>query len=148
MLNMMRRIDMKTSLLLVVLAVSLSVLASLVFFWFFNINTVYDVKMFSMDLTVMSTMGFHVGDDAIHFGHIPPGGGGMKEMHIEVGKRRTVVWIEAEGNISEWISISENDFVVEPFSNKSIEVFVNVPDDAPLNTYYEGNITVLLKNAL
>lgn len=144
---LLERIDSKIFMLIIVLIASVSILVTSYTFVYLSTVNIYSVTEFSMDLKVSTIIGFYVGDDAVHFGYVPPGGGGMKEMNIDVGKYKTLVSIDADGNISKWVTISDNDFIMEPNTNRTLRIFVNVPEDAPLETDYSGNITIVLRKA-
>jgi hypothetical protein len=132
-------------ILVIILVASASVGVTGLAYWFFNLRPIYGVQEFYMDIRVENEIGFHVGADAIHFGYVPPDGAGRKVMFVTAGEFRTLVSIETTGNISGFVRVSDNDFILEPHQKTAVEVFAVIPEDAKTHTFYDGTLRVVLR---
>jgi hypothetical protein len=111
---------------------------------------IFDAKEIKMDIKVVEgdLAGLNIDNDAIHFGRVPRGGGGTR--YITLANNNTnphLIKIKAFGNISSFVYISENSFVMEPYSTKNLTVMAKPPSDLETG-YYEGTLQVLFLNVL
>jgi len=125
--------------------VSLAVLILSLYSWSSYYRSIYQIQKFAMDVYIKNELGFDVGSDAIHFGYVPPGGKAMKNVNITVDDVRTLVTIESEGNISGFMRLSDNDFILEPYETRKVEVSAVIPKSTQLNKYYNGTLMVILR---
>ncbi len=109
--------------------------------------SIYDTIEIGMDVYVDNNPGINVDIDAVHFGKVPPGGSGAREMNVTAGNYPTIVSFEHYGEISEWTSVSENDFFLEPNEIKSVFVQVSVPDDIIPLVYRNGTLKIVFRKA-
>jgi len=131
--------------LYVLLAASLISLFLSFFVWSNYYSSVYKIQKFGMDVYVINELGFDVSSEAMHFGHVPPGARALKHVNISVNDIRTLVTIETEGNISQFVYVSDNDFIMEPHETRKIEVTAAIPNNTKINSYYNGIMTVILR---
>jgi hypothetical protein len=82
---------------------------------------------------------FNTGTDLLDFARIYPGGGVVKRIDIH-SLKKSLVHLKVDGAIADFISFSENNFIMEPNEYKQVEVYLNVPKEIP-----EGNYTGKLK---
>ncbi len=114
-------------------------------YWLVNLNPVYHIEEFDMDVYVGRITGFNVDTDAIHFGIVPPTGVSERKIKLKSGPFRSLVTIESYGDIAEWVGVSDNNFIMEPGGNKSITVHVIVPSDAAVPGYEDGKLRIVFK---
>jgi hypothetical protein len=131
-------------ILAISLALSVFVFA-LVFL--FTDQTIYDVHELDMDVYIGNELGFNVDTDAVHFGVTQPGSVGMRPIKVTAGEFLSLVSIEASGEMSGWITISENDFILQPYENRSVQVYLQVPEDAEMGGYFKGTLRVVFRKA-
>ena len=89
---------------------------------------------YDMHLTVANNVGVNADTDAIWFGTIPPEGKGTRQLvFYESGGTR--ITIKTAGELASWVSVSDNNFVVEGNTSKTIDVYVSVPSYAEHRDY-------------
>lgn len=93
------------------------------------------VTNYKMHLIVGDRIGFDLNREVITFGMITPSGTATR--HIDIGNRgyTSRVRITASGELADWMVASDNNFVLQPYENKIIDVTVIVPADAELDEY-------------
>ena len=133
---------------LVVACAVLSAASSAAVYWLVNINSVYLVQEFRADTYVDNIVGLNADNDAIHFGIVAPGGEGQRKLIVYTQEHRTQVSVESSGPIAEWISVSENNFIMEPYSSKTIWVVANVPEDTTIPNFRNGTVRVTFRRLL
>jgi len=99
---------------------------------------------YQMDVKVQGPMkvGFNIDDDALHFGIVPPGSNAKRSLLIENNQGSRFVIITKTGPVANWVSISENYFILDPFTNKTVDFRVIVPSSAEQGNY-TGSVKVL-----
>ena len=110
-----------------------------------NLNPIYHIEEFDMDVYVEDRAGFNVDRDAIHFGIMPPTGVGERRIDLVSGPYRTRVTAESYGDIAKWVHVSKNNVVMEPNESTPILVRVMVPEDAKIPDYKDGKLRILFK---
>jgi len=130
---------------LIVVLVSLTVVVGYV-----GYNRYYMVDTLSKDLhlEVGDKIGVNLDTDKIYFGKTHPGG--MAKRHLNISNNygfsvRTN--INVEGEITDFISVSENNFIIEPHSSKEITYYAETTEDTEKGTY-EGKTIVVFKRVL
>ena len=115
----------------VILAVITSTIA--VFLTFFYVK---DIKTLNMDLKVGPAIGFNLDTDAIHFGTVGPGRSSEREVIINHAYNFPMnVVITTTGNISDFVYLSENDFVLDKGESKTLMFKAFIPPNTPLGNY-------------
>jgi hypothetical protein len=101
------------------------------------------IAEYQMDVKVQKPMkiGFNIDDDALHFGIVPPGSNAVRSVVIENNQGSRFVVITKTGDFADWVSISENNFILEPLTDKKINFRVTIPSSAEQGNY-TGSITV------
>jgi len=81
--------------------------------------------------------------DAFYFGGGPRGSILKLNFNITNSIEKDVfVVLSVEGRVSDWISFSENNFVLEPGETKNIIVIAEIPMDAELGYYNQSFIVI------
>ena len=87
-------------------------------------------------LVVGDHLGFNVDTTAIYFGTAPPGASPSRSVYINnTGCRKSRVVVEVEGDFSEWVDISDNNFILLMGEGKDVDFVVTIPSDAGLGNY-------------
>jgi len=87
-------------------------------------------------LTIGTNLGFNVDTDALYFGTVPPGLSASRSVYInESNCGKVKVIIKVEGEFKDWVTISDNGFILLREEGKSVDFQVNVPNDAVFGDY-------------
>jgi hypothetical protein len=127
-------------ILIVVAVISISISLALVYQAYYKI---VQVKESDYSFNVANHVGL-VGDrDAVKFGSITPDGFGIRKIYLENTFEFPIkANIKITGEKSEWISSQDNNFILEPKTNKTVELRVDVPAYAQNHANYTGKIKV------
>lgn len=107
---------------------------------------VLDRKKIPASFSVSDHVGFDLNDSALTFGLIRPGNSASREMIVKNefdGDVRVV--IRSHGDISDFLIVSENDFVLEAFETRNIRFNVFAPMDGSFREY-NGMVEVIFEN--
>jgi len=111
---------------------------------------IYDVSTTKITLKVENTnmIGVNKDTDHLKFGGIPRGAMGERRINVTNNDEKPhKINIKVRGNLSSWISSSDNDFVLQPHSVKEVKIYADIPLDAELGKY-EGELDVIFENIL
>lgn len=100
-----------------------------------------------MDLKVGTYAGINIDTDALHFGTVPKGKVGSLAREVVVENNDNVrrnVFISASGELAPYVGLSEDEFTLDPFANKTVEVTLIVPPGLDSGSY-NGTLTITLK---
>lgn len=143
---MMGNIDRNRAILLLALAAVMSYLITMVTFYFVYASSIFDIRELGMDVYISSIPAFNLDDDALHFGKVPPGSVGRRNITIENDAVKKLVSLEAHGDIAEWVSASHNDFIVLAHEQREVTVILQVPEDAEVPDYRSGTLRIIFRN--
>ncbi len=91
--------------------------------------------------------GFGIGiiPGMIYFGKMSAGNSGMQKIILKHNYQSPVlVQIVASGNLKNWVTISDNDFVLEKDVTKTVNITATVPEGASLGNH-TGKLKVYIK---
>ncbi len=94
--------------------------------------------VFYMNYTFLvgDALGLTIDTDALHMGRMTPGGASARNVEItNTFGYRTNVRISLHGDKTEWMSVSETEFMLEKNSNKTIGFAVSPPKDVSHGNY-------------
>ncbi|MBU0471051.1 MAG: hypothetical protein KKF89_03840 [Nanoarchaeota archaeon] len=133
--------NLKNLLTIIISVILLTATLTIVYYSFFF---VVKTESSNYSFSVQDIVGL-VGDrDAIKFGGIMPGGIGSRFISLRNTFDFPVkIKIKIKGEKSDWISVEENNFVLNPTNAKEIRVSVSVPLYAENNRFY--NYTGIIK---
>src|SRR3989344_1450504 len=113
------------------LLISAAILSSVGMFLFYSYYIVYDTKEIDMHLRVSDHYGINADTDKLYFGRLPPGGVAERETYLHHRYERPLkVSIIASGKLAEWLTIPENNFILDSNYNKTIKLSVSPPANA------------------
>jgi len=123
---------MNKKLLLVILTISICTVAIILNTYLVHTN--HPDVSYDMYLTVDDNVGVNADADAIWFGTVPPAGKGTRQLSFGEGNAGLVV-IKTSGELAKWVSVSDNNFIIEANATKTVKVIVSVPADAERRDY-------------
>ncbi len=130
---------------LIVLWVSvilLSMSSTLVAFSYYKISYIQDIPM---DIKVSNYVGFNLDDDALHFGAVPIGGCGNRNISIEHKLDFPVdVVIEVIGDLEPWTLVEDGQFRLNP-GEKGTVSFKVCPVNVEKDITYSGTARIIFK---
>lgn len=103
------------------------------------------IQKIPMDIKVANYIGFNLDKDAMHFGATFPGGGSKRNLSLinnDVYNKKVLV--EYEGRLKDFVNVSENNFILKPNENKTLEFTVMIPQNTELGNY-TGTIILTFK---
>jgi len=100
------------------------------------------------EVIVSDHYGIDINSSALIFGTISPGSSATRKLTITNDhKQKTNIEIFVEGEIKEFLQVSENDFNLEINESKKIVFTAIAPRDKEFGTY-EGKVIFFIKNAV
>ena len=101
-----------------------------------------------MEMKVSDHVGLNINSSAIYFGKVTKGTTAERRVNFTNNYKFPVkVEINTGGNISEFVSVSENQFIIYPGEEKNIIYYAKPHEDTPMVTY-TGITRVVYKRAL
>lgn len=98
-----------------------------------------------MHLRVSDHYGINTDTDKLYFGRVPPLGVAEREIYLHHEYRKPLkISIIASGKLAEWLTIPENNFMLDGYYNKTIKLSVTPPADTEFGIY-EGHLRILFK---
>jgi hypothetical protein len=135
----------KRGILVIVIGVLIAV--SLVYFWFCNF-AVFSTEEVGMYVTVVEgrMIGVNTDTDALYFGKVRKGGLSTRTIILgNYDENPLLVQIRTFGDLSKWVYVSDNNFVLYPSESKNVSVSCDVPTDAEVGNY-TGKMQVVYLN--
>jgi len=107
--------------------------------------TTLDIKELPMMVRVSDKLGIDVGTDMIRFGGLRPGGGSKRIFHLTNNHDiKVLIQFIPMGDIGDLVSISENNFIIQPEEHKTVDIGIGIPQDMPYGNY-TGKLKVIIK---
>jgi hypothetical protein len=101
-----------------------------------------------VSFSVSDKVGFDIDKESLTFGAIPLGGSGNRGIYINNSRSHKVkVTIYSYGDTKDYLTISQNDFILEKNEKKKIMFYIKIPKDA-IKKKYEGKIVIEFKRKL
>ncbi|MBU0898865.1 MAG: hypothetical protein KJ613_03550 [Nanoarchaeota archaeon] len=130
------------SILFIIIFLSLFI----VYFWFFQLPI--ETKTVKMHVLVSNYTGFNLDTDVMYFGSVPGKGSVEKGFNLtNSGNENLIVNIYSEGNISQFVSFSKNNFVLKPDSIDNILVIADIPEGTELGEY-SGTLYITFRRSI
>jgi hypothetical protein len=129
-----------------ILALIFSVLLLIIFglLLFYNRYALVDVISQPVHVEVGEPIGIEVGKQ-LRFGRVPPGSTSKKKINLtNYNDFPVIVTITLSGNAKDIITVSENDFFLEPQEMKLIVYYASPPKDYPTGNY-SGTTKIIIK---
>ena len=105
---------------------------------------VVDKTHFDIAFTVQEGItGFNLNPGIMHFGTLPPGSAGIRDAYLTNEEEFPIkVDIRADGTATQFIQVSDNNFIIQPHELKNLTFTVPIPIGVE-QKYYYANITVI-----
>lgn len=129
------------SVLLIAAAVLVSAALTMVFYSFVYI---VEVQQRPMKLVVADFVGFDLNPVNMTLGATTPGNSAARFfIATNVHEMPVRVRVRLSGELSPWLSLTDNHFVLQPGESRKVFVKAEVPEDAAINRTYTGSMRVL-----
>ncbi len=116
---------------------------------YFGFNYFFEQDLIVLDANVRvgENIGFNTDPDALRFGTIVPGGASKRFINVTHSNDFPMsVSITAEGDIAEYLSTSDNNFVVGPEEDRKVSIYVSTPGYIQKGNY-SGRVYIQFKRA-
>ena len=111
-------------------------------------STYVHMEKIYMQIGVAEKVGINVDSDAIYFGKVYPGGGSYRKIKITNNFEIPLqAEIKLEGNITPFVSVSQNNFIIEPGQSEDMTFYAKTKTNS-LYGNYTGNATVYYTRVL
>ena len=133
-------------LVVILLAIGLVLLSALMLIY--NFYFISEVKTLNMTFQTADKMGINTQIDALYFGKNYPGSISMREINLTNNKNYPVyVTIKVEGSLAEFVSVSDNNFILGPLERKHILYYVQTKKDTPYQNF-TGVTKIVIRRVL
>ena len=120
-------------LVLIIITILLSFTLTSSFYLDYMLQGVIELDI---EMEVGDVVGLDTDTSVISFGIVPLGGSAQRKVEMEnTGYKPIKVYISKIGEIAEWVSISENNFILWPSVKKEILFTVNLSEKAGKGIY-------------
>jgi len=110
-----------------------------------NIFILDNIKIYT-EAILGDKPGFDLNKTALTFGRVVPGNSASRGISIKNNfDKKIMVSITSEGEISDFLSVSENEFILIPNEERNISFSVLFPKGSEMKKY-KGWIEIKLKN--
>lgn len=126
---------------LILFLVLIFIIGSILTIFIYNKYNILKYQEINMSVRVQNgSSSFNTSTEALNFARIYPGGEVVKRIDIH-SLRKSLVRIEAEGSIADFIYVSDNNFIMEQDEYKQVEINLVVPVDT-LEGSYDGKLKI------
>jgi len=141
-----KRIDSKKIVFVVILVIIIFFLIILLYTNIIDYISTYEKREVYAQIIVSNNFGIAINGTSLIFGMTVPGGSARKSIELDNNYKHDVKFkIYSKGNISDFLIISENNFILKPNEHKTLIFNIKVPRNATLGTY-DGKVVFLIKN--
>jgi len=138
----MEKIKTKRAILTLLLIAAISSIST---YFIYTYLESYEIKTIDMHLTVGNYTGFDVTTNALVFGTVMPSSYAKRKINItNINERIHKIYIKPTGELAEWITLSENKFVLKEDQSKEIAIRIDVPYDAKYGEH-TGSLKIIFK---
>ncbi len=128
--------------LLLIIVVSLSSFSTYFLYDYFVIENI--IKL-DMSVKIADHFGLNADADAIKFGMITPGASSQRSILVNNNATYPLsVVLVKSGYISDWVKVSENNFILKGNESKQINFEVSAPDNIDFGNY-TGKAKIIFK---
>jgi hypothetical protein len=119
--------------LIIVLVAIIIIISSLMCIVYYD-YLVLDYKEIYAEVEVATNIGMSADTDALWFGKIMPNGKSTKKLYVSYPET-VKVNIKVDGNISDFIIINKNNFILQENTTELLEFKAIAPEDAEYGKY-------------
>ena len=128
------------------LIIMIILILAMIIYLFYIFSILGKEELYS-SFIVSDHIGFDLNKTALTFGLIQPGESATREINLANNfNKRVKIIFKSKGNISDFIIVSQNDFIMNPNETKTIIFSVFPPKNISLGKY-EGKIEVYFRRA-
>ncbi|NOZ81126.1 MAG: hypothetical protein GXP63_05630 [DPANN group archaeon] len=123
----------RTLVLLMIAVFLLAVSATFLFYTEYVFQEKWEIPA---QVTVDNRSGFQHDKAKMLFGNIEPGNFGKRFLNVSQNKEFPMdVKIGMRGDLSSWVQVSPEEFVLDPGQQVKVSFAITVPKDTPLGNY-------------
>ncbi len=146
--NNSKKVKFKKKIIVLFLIIIIIVVGIFLYSNIIDFFSLFEQKELYAEVRVSSGYGLAVNGSALIFGMMPPGSGGEKIVYLNnIYNKQAKVKIYSQGSISDFLNVSDNNFVLNPNEGKNLTFTVKIPKDAPFGTY-DGKVTFVIRNSI
>lgn len=109
---------------------------------------VVDVKVLDISFKVDDVIGINVSNKSLNFGRSPPETAMKRYINLSNNYNFPIeINIKMSGEISEYVSVSDNNFEIIPGDKKEVTFLLRIPKDIEYR-YFTGKSRVIFKRKL
>jgi hypothetical protein len=103
---------------------------------YYNLN-ILEIHRIPTHVTVSKKkIGFNINNSKIYFGRVPQGSMGKRDVFIPNPYNIPVkISISNKGQTRDWISVSDNNFVLYPCTSINVTFYIRIPKDQDIGNY-------------
>ena len=136
------RISLSKFAILLILSIAATIGIMCIFYSYY---IVYDYQEKNMYLAVDNYIWFNGAKDSIYFGTVPLEGSASRSIVLKHSySKPLLVILKPSGYLANFVSVSDNNFILEPNMNKKIAVSVYVPKNMEYGNY-TGKLAVIYR---
>ncbi len=124
------------------------IITSLMMLLIYENTVIYEHFEIEMKIKVRPDrfVGINTDTDCINFGGVPGGAIGERIINVTNGDEHPhLIRIKAKGYIGEWVTVSDNNFILDPHSVKEVRIKAHVPLKTQTGNY-TGILEVVFEN--
>jgi hypothetical protein len=143
--NKNKSLDYKRIIMILVMVISIGIFITTAIYSANKISEhkkIANYRIINTSVEISTTSGLNGDRDGLKYGKTTPGGSGLRYLEFNTTED-VLVNIYISGDMSKFLSVDENNFIMQANTNKSLPVYLTVP----LNTsygFYEGKIKVIM----
>jgi hypothetical protein len=139
-----KSLDLKTTTALIIIIFLLGFGGTMLYYAFYKVSymKIYDIQI---EATEGNLIGFNA-DPTLHFGKIPISGGSAKKM-LNTGNDvdfPLLVNIRIKGDAARFITVSDNNYILQPGESKKIDVYATIPINFSEVGVFTGEAKVIM----
>lgn len=136
-------LSIKTTVTLLLIALFLGIGSTMMYYAFYKVAymQIYDIEF---ETTEGLLIGFNA-DPNLDFGKIPAvGGRARKEINVHNDwDMPLLVKINIKGDAAPFISVEDNNFILQPDETRHINAYVTIPDYFNITAQYTGEAKII-----
>jgi len=139
--NSMMKSDKKkmdSALRWIVVAICIVAIAIALYSLISSLVKMSSIRTIDVNFSIGDYVGFNLDQEVLNFGTTIPGGTSTRIVEL-VSDKPLKVHITVEGQVKDWMKISDNDFIMD--GKKEVGFAISAPVDMPKGNY-TGKVTI------
>ncbi|MCK5107228.1 MAG: hypothetical protein KAQ83_00720 [Nanoarchaeota archaeon] len=134
---------LKNLLIILIIVILTIAITSIVYYKY----KVVQVNYIPLNFKVGKVIGLTTDTDALHFGRIPRGSGGIRQINVTNDLEYDIkINLKYYSEDMDWVSFKDNGLILKPDENNLFSISVNVPINAIEKEYNATVKMIILRN--